>query len=167
MTEIGFLTVDGIKAQIRDERNLLELIRSVGIDIPTFCFHSELSIYGACRLCLVEIEGRGIITSCSVKPEPGMVVKTNTAEIHQMRKIALELILANHDLNCPTCAKNTTCKLQELSYRFGIDEIRFKPTTARMPVDHSSASLGGVIPTSVFSAVIVSECAMKFRVWAQ
>jgi len=82
------LKLNGKDVPIGDERNLLELARKAGIDIPTFCYHSELSIYGACRLCLVEIEGRGIVASCSVLPEPGMVVRTHTEEIREMRKEA-------------------------------------------------------------------------------
>ena len=66
------LTIDRKVVTIEGERNLLELARKAGIDIPTFCYHSELSIYGACRLCLVDIEGRGIMASCSVPPEDGM-----------------------------------------------------------------------------------------------
>ena len=68
----GFVQINGQNVAIENERNLLELIRKSGIEIPTFCYHSELSIYGACRLCLVDIEGRGLQASCSIKPEPGM-----------------------------------------------------------------------------------------------
>ena len=78
MSEVkNTLTVNGREIEIAGERNLLELIRKAGIDIPTFCYHSELSIYGACRLCLVEVKGRGIMASCSTKPEPGMVIQTD------------------------------------------------------------------------------------------
>ena len=80
------LTLDHLVVPIEGERNLLELARKAGVDIPTFCYHSQLSIYGACRLCLVEIQGRGIVASCSVIPEPGMVVRTHTEEIRQMRR---------------------------------------------------------------------------------
>ena len=99
----NMVTVNGREVAIGDERNLLELVRKAGIDIPTFCYHSELSIYGACRLCMVEVEGRGVIASCSAKPEPGMVVHTDTREIRDMRKINVELLLASHKRECPTC----------------------------------------------------------------
>ncbi|HNW12415.1 MAG TPA: 2Fe-2S iron-sulfur cluster-binding protein, partial [Candidatus Rifleibacterium sp.] len=69
--EKNTMIINGMEVEIGDERNLLELIRKTGIEIPTFCYHSELSIYGACRLCLVEIEGRGLHASCSIKPKPG------------------------------------------------------------------------------------------------
>ena len=135
------LTLNNMQVPIADERNLLEVARKAGIDIPTFCYHSELSIYGACRLCLVDVEGRGILAACSTKPEPGMVVRTHTEEIRKMRKVAIELILANHDQNCTLCPKNTNCKLQSLARQFGIDTVRFKRTFQRRDVDRSSLSL--------------------------
>ena len=97
------LTIDHVEVPIEGERNILDLARKAGIDIPTFCYHSDLSIYGACRLCLVDLEGRGVVASCSTPPEPGMKIRTHTEEIRRMRRIAMELILANHEQNCPTC----------------------------------------------------------------
>lgn len=135
------LTINNVQIPIEGERNLLELARKVGIEIPTFCYHSDLSIYGACRLCLVEVEGRGILASCSTAPEEGMVVKTHTEEIREMRKVALELMLANHDQNCTLCPKNTNCKLQTLAKDLGINEVRFKRTFKERPVDRSSLSI--------------------------
>ena len=126
MSDNEFLTIDGKEVRIEGERNLLEVIRKAGIDIPTFCYHSHLSVYGACRLCLVEVEGRGIVGSCSTPPEPGMKVKTTTQEIREIRKIAVELLLANHEKTCPTCSKSATCQLQEIARRLGVDEVRFK-----------------------------------------
>ncbi len=135
------MKIDHKTVPINGERNILDVARKAGIDIPTFCYHSELSIYGACRLCLVEIEGRGITTSCSTAPEPGMIVRTHTDEIRQMRRIALELLLANHDQSCATCSKSATCELQKLTRRLGVDEVRFKSTQKKVPIDRSSPSL--------------------------
>lgn len=139
--EKGFVNINGREVSIGEERNLLELIRKAGIEIPTFCYHSELSIYGACRLCLVDIEGRGIQASCSILPEPGMKVKTNTEEIREIRKISLELLLANHKVECPTCPKSSTCKLESLARKLGVTEVRFKKTKKELPLDKSSFSL--------------------------
>ncbi len=135
------LTINGMSVPIQGERNLLEVARKAGIDIPTFCYHSELSIYGACRLCLVDVKGLGIVAACSTTPTEGMEVKTHTEEIRQMRKVALELILANHDQNCTTCPKNTNCRLQELTRQLGVTEVRFKRTFVQRPIDRSSLSL--------------------------
>src|SRR5512140_3587775 len=100
------LNLDGREVAINGERNLLEVIRKAGIDLPTFCYHSDLSVYGACRLCLVNVDGRGIMAACSTQAEPGMKVKTTTEEIREIRKIAIELLLANHSRECPTCSKS-------------------------------------------------------------
>jgi len=135
------LTINGIQVAFDSERNLLELTRKVGIDIPTFCYHSELSIYGACRLCLVDVKGMGIVAACSTTPQGGMEVKTHTEELRQMRRVAIELMLANHDQDCNTCHKNTNCKLQTLARQLGVNEVRFKRTLVPQPVDRSSLSL--------------------------
>jgi NADH-quinone oxidoreductase subunit G len=136
-----FLTIDGRQVAINGERNLLELARKVGIDIPSFCYHSELSVYGACRLCLVDIEGRGVVGSCSTAPMAGMVVRTATAEIREMRKITIELLLADHHQGCTTCGKSADCKLLDLARRLGVDKVRFKPAKEPVALDDSNPSL--------------------------
>jgi NADH-quinone oxidoreductase subunit G len=141
MSSSGFVTIDGREIPIEGERNLLEVIRKAGIDIPTFCYHSDLSVYGACRLCLVDLEGRGIISSCSTVPEPGMKIRTKTEEIREIRRVSIELLLANHDKSCPTCPKSASCQLQDIARRLGIDEVRFKSTLKTKPVDRTSPSL--------------------------
>lgn len=141
MSEKKYITVDGLKVEIEGERNILEIIRKADIEMPTFCYHSELSVYGACRLCVADIEGRGIQTTCSTIPEDGMVVKTSTAEVRQIRKVNLELLLANHDISCPTCVRSNNCKLQDLTRRLGITKSRFKKTDKNLPVDTKSRSI--------------------------
>ncbi len=135
------LIVDNKEVKIEGERNLLELIRKAGIEIPTFCYHSELSIYGACRLCLVDVEGRGIQASCSVIPEAGMKIRTSTEEIREIRKISVELLLANHSVECPTCPKSSSCKLEDIARKLGVKEVRFKKAYKPIPKDFSSDSL--------------------------
>ncbi|HWI56194.1 MAG TPA: [Fe-Fe] hydrogenase large subunit C-terminal domain-containing protein, partial [Bacillota bacterium] len=135
------LHIDGREVPINGERNLLEIIRKAGIDLPTFCYHSDLSVYGACRLCLVEVQGRGIQGACSTPAEPGMQVRTQTEEIREIRKIAIELLLANHDQQCPTCPKSAACQLQEVARKLGIRKVRFKPVHQPEELDFSSVSL--------------------------
>jgi NADH-quinone oxidoreductase subunit G len=135
------LTIDGIDVAIEGERNLLELVRKAGVDLPTFCYHSELSVYGACRLCIVEIEGRGIQGACSTPPEAGMKVRTRTQELREIRKVTIELLLANHDQQCPTCPKSGSCQLQEVARRLGVGQVRFKSVHEPQPLDDSSESL--------------------------
>ena len=135
------IVVNGINVAFDNERNLLEVIRKAGIEIPTFCYHSELSIYGACRLCVVEVEGRGVMATCSTKPEAGMVVHTDTKNIRSIRKINIELLLANHDRECPSCVRSANCTLQDLARRLGVEEVRYKQLEERVPLDKSSLSL--------------------------
>lgn len=135
------LVVNGREVAFGDERNLLEVIRNAGIEIPTFCYHSELSIYGACRLCIVDVEGRGVFASCSIAPEEGMKVLTDTKEIRDMRKINLELLLANHKRECPTCTRTDNCALQDIAHRLGVQDVRFKAPRKEEPIDDSSPSL--------------------------
>jgi len=137
----GTIVLDGRMVPIGDHVNLLDLIRASGIDLPTFCYHSDLSVYGACRLCIVEVAGRGIVTSCTARPEPGMVVSTRSAELRNIRKLTAELLLANHDLSCPTCTRAGSCQLRRLAERMGIDRIRFRQRQERLPVDQSSIAL--------------------------
>ncbi len=141
MIRAKYVKIDNRQVPIEGERNLLELTRKANIELPTFCYHSELSVYGACRLCMVEIEGRGLQPACSTLPEDKMVVRTNTEQIRSMRKIIVELLLANHDQACPTCPKNNHCQLQALASRLGIKKVRFKSSVRKEPLDLSSCSL--------------------------
>ena len=152
--------IDNFTIQIEDEKNLLELIRKANIELPTFCYHSEISVYGACRMCMVEIEGRGIVPACSTKPEGGMVVHTNTAQIRKMRKMIIELMLASHDQSCTTCPKSGDCKLQNIAKQLGVDKIRFKQMKTHQELDLSSDAIIRD-PVSVFFAVIAYVSTMR------
>ncbi|MEG1254474.1 [FeFe] hydrogenase, group A [Clostridium sp.] len=133
-----FMIIDNIPVEINGEKNILELIRKAGIDLPTFCYYSELSVYGACRMCMVENKWGGIEASCSTPPKAGMEILTNTPRLRKYRKNILELLLSNHCRDCTTCEKNTHCKLQELAQRFGIKSIRFNNTAEEEDLDKSS-----------------------------
>lgn len=141
MDKKNIMTIDGIPVEIGGEKNLLELIRKVGIKMPTFCYHTELSIYGACRMCMIENEWGGIDAACSTIPKAGMNIKTNTERLRRYRKNILELLLANHCRDCTTCSNNGKCKLQDLAMRFNITGVRF-PNTAEQPkLDDSSVCI--------------------------
>lgn len=135
------LTIDNIKVTIEGEKNLLELVRKAKIELPTFCYLSEMSVYGACRLCMVEIEGKGLQPACSTSPAAGMIVNTNTKELRTMRKMIVELLLASHNGECPTCSKGTDCQLQNLAQRTGVTTVRFNRKTEKKPIDTSSVAL--------------------------
>lgn len=136
-----YMIIDGNRVEFNDEPNILALVRKAGIDLPTFCYYSDLSIYGACRMCVVEDQWGGIIASCSTPPKDKMEVKTNTPKLHQHRKMILELLLAAHCRDCTVCDKNGKCRLQELAYRFGIKSVRFENKTEEMELDTSSTSI--------------------------
>jgi NADH-quinone oxidoreductase subunit G len=136
-----YMVIDGIQVPLEGEKNILDVIRKAGIDLPTFCYHSELSIYGACRMCVVEDERGGIMASCSSEPRNGMVVKTNTPKLQKHRRMILELLLANHCRDCTTCEKSGRCKLQELALRFGVTGVRFPNNKTEPQVDDSSLSI--------------------------
>lgn len=137
----GFLTIDGTRVPIEGEKNLLALCRKANIDIPTFCYHSALSAYGACRLCLVEIDGKSIDASCVVPPKDGMSIRTNTAKLRSMRRMNLELLLANHKQDCPSCERSASCRLRDLSVKMGIRGVRFKNLRTERPLDTGSPAL--------------------------
>lgn len=136
-----YMMIDGEHVEFTDEKNILAVIRKAGIILPTFCYYSDLSIYGACRMCVVEDKWGGIIASCSTPPKNGMEIRTNTPQLYYHRKRILELLLAAHCRDCTTCEKNGKCKLQELATRFGIPGVRFENTNPIRPIDTSSKSI--------------------------
>jgi len=135
------MIVDGHKVDYTDEKNILSVVRKAGIELPTFCYYSELSIYGACRMCVVEDNRGGILASCSTPPKDGMEVKTATPKIHKYRKMILELLLASHCSDCPTCDKSGKCRLQDLALRYGVKNVRFENHKDKLPLDFSSPSI--------------------------
>jgi len=135
------ITIDRTTVPIEGERNILELCRKAGIELPTFCYYSEISVYGACRMCMVDVEGLGIVAACSTKAEDGMVVHTNTKQIRDMRKMIIELMLASHDQQCTTCPESGDCRLQAIAKQLGVNEIRFKQVSRVEPIDYSSDSI--------------------------
>lgn len=137
------LFIDGKEVEFTTEPNLLEVIRKAGMNVPTFCYRPDLTQFGACRMCVVEIEGRGIQTSCTMPPEKGLKIYLNTEKTRRIRKTVLELLLAHHDRECTTCDKSGHCELQKYSEEYGIRDIKF-PTLKKeefLPLDTSNPSL--------------------------
>ncbi len=138
---MGNMTIDGQVVEFTDEKNILSVIRKAGIELPTFCYHSELSVYGACRMCMVQDQKGNTFTSCSTPPKDGMEVRTNTPELKKHRKMILELLLANHDRDCTTCEKSGRCKLQDMALKVGVRKIRFDQGKRNMPIDDLGLSI--------------------------
>ncbi len=138
---MGTMTIDGRKVEFTDEKNVLTIIRKAGINIPTLCYHSELSTFGACRLCTVEDDRGRTFASCSEEPRDGMVIYTNTGKLRKYRKLIVELLLASHCRDCTTCRKSGECELQALAHKLGVREIRFNNYKEEHEVDFSSPSI--------------------------
>ena len=138
----GIMIVDGQRMPFDGEKNVLSVIRKAGIDMPTFCYYSELSVHGACRMCIVENVKTGKIdASCSMEPRDGLEIRTNTARLLRHRRMILELMLASHDCSCTTCAKSGNCRLQALAQRFGVSRVRFPDTRERYEQDNTSPAI--------------------------
>ena len=138
---MGYITINGKKVEFTDEKNVLSIIRKAGIDIPTLCYHSELSTFGACRLCTVEDDRGRLFASCSEEPRDGMVIYTHTERLRKHRKLIVELLLAAHCRDCTTCVKSGECKLQELAHNMGVLKVRYDNYNEVRPVDYSSPAI--------------------------
>ena len=134
----GFVYIDNLPVPIQGEANLLEMIRKANIKLPTFCYNSELSIFGACRMCMVEMENGSLESACSTVPKDGMRIRTSTDRLRRYRKNILELLLANHCRDCTTCSNNGSCKLQDLAVRYDVRTVRFDNKSPEPIVDNSS-----------------------------
>lgn len=135
---MGYMTINNRTVEFTDERNVLTVIRNAGIEIPTFCYHSELSTYGACRMCVVEDDRGKVFASCSERPKDGMVIYTNTQRLRRHRRMILELLIASHCTDCTTCEANGICDLQRLARQLGITRVRFDNYKNKMERDESS-----------------------------
>ena len=143
MTDKKILYIDGREVEFSNEKNLLEVIRKEGLNVPTFCYRPDLTSFGSCRMCVVEIEGRGIQSSCTMPPEAGLKIHLNTDKVRKIRKTVLELLLSNHKCECLTCEKSGNCELQKYAMEYGITEIRFPKLKEEeyQPVDDYNPSI--------------------------
>ena len=107
------LFINDIEVEFDKEKTILEVAKKAGIEIPTFCYRPDLTQFGACSMCVVEIEKRGIQASCTMPLEAGLRVYTNTKKVRKIRKTILELLLARHDRECTMCSKSGSCELQK------------------------------------------------------
>ncbi|MBE6971887.1 MAG: 4Fe-4S dicluster domain-containing protein [Ruminococcaceae bacterium] len=137
----GIMYIDGQRVPFDGEPNVLSVIRKAGIEMPTFCYYSDLSVYGACRMCVVEDERGKIDTSCSMQPRDGLKIRTNTARLLKHRRMILELMLSSHNCNCAICEKSGQCHLQELALQFGVRRVRFSDNREIGAFDDSSPAI--------------------------
>ncbi len=135
------LTIDGISVSVPAGTTVLEAARAAKINIPTLCYLKGINQIGACRICMVEVEGaRGLSAACVLPAGEGMVVKTNTPKLRQVRKDNLELLLSNHNRECTTCVRSGSCELQALSNEYGISGITYEGSKTFSPKDIDDVS---------------------------
>ncbi len=139
MAKVINLTIDGKEAQAPEGSTLIAAAEMNGIHIPNLCYLKGMKGIGACRLCLVEIEGmKAPMISCTTKVKEGMVVNTRTEKVQEVRKFVIDLILSMHPLDCMTCTKAGVCNLQQYAYDFEIKESSFTRKKFGYPVDESN-----------------------------
>ncbi len=136
------LTINNIKVNAEEGMTILDAAKSVGIHVPTLCHMKDLTPTGACRICVVEVDGmRGLTPSCAYPVSEGMVVDTNSSRVRRARKTIVELLIENHPQDCLVCVRNKNCELQDLSEQYGVREHRYKGETKKHAIDISSASM--------------------------
>ncbi len=133
------LIIDGKEVRVAKGTTILEAAKSVGIEIPHFCYYPELKPTAACRMCLVEVEGaKDLIASCAFQVAEGMVVRTQTERVIKARKLVIELLLSNHPLDCLTCESNGACKLQKYAYQLRISSSSYQGERHSYVIDESN-----------------------------
>ena len=151
--------IDGVECPFTNERNVLEVARKNGIDIPTLCYCENLSIYGGCRLCLVESDRGALDAACSMKPRDGMVVYTHTKKVMESRRTTLQLLMSSHRADCITCEQSGHCKLQEYAHRYNVEERRFGENTyCRERLDVSSPCITRDPSKCILCGLCVRTC---------
>ena len=134
MADLVKLTIDGREVQAAPGTLVIDAAKTVGIEIPAFCYYEGLSLAAACRMCLVEVEKMPkMMTACTLPVSEGMVVRTETPAVAAARKYNLEFLLTNHPLDCPVCDKGGECELQDMVFRYGAGESRYTEVKIHVP----------------------------------
>ena len=153
------LTIDGKKVTCGEGRTVLEAALDNAIYIPNLCYHPLLEPYGACRMCIVEIEGmRGLPTACTTRVAEGMIVRTDSEEIHQVRRMTAELLIMDHFTDCLLCSSNQRCELQNVAAYLGIDQTRLKRMVRETRLDESNPFFVRDMSKCILCAKCVRMC---------
>ena len=155
------LTIDDLKITADKGTTVLEAALENDVYIPHLCYHPDLEPVGVCRLCIVEIKGRGPTISCRTPVEQGLVVKTESPEIDKVRRIAMELLIANHHADCLTCAQDNHCELQRIANYIGIDRERLerlRRPEGTVPIDTSNPFFDRDPNRCVLCGICVRTC---------
>jgi NADH-quinone oxidoreductase subunit G len=161
------LTVDGKKVTAPAGTLLIEACKTVGIEVPSFCYYPNLSLQGACRMCLVKIEKMPKLqTACTTVISEGMVVTSDSDEIKQARKSMLEMLLGNHPLDCPVCDAGGECELQDMTFSYGADESKFMEAKNHKDEQQWSPVVFFDRPRCILCYRCVRVCGEGMDVWA-
>jgi NADH-quinone oxidoreductase subunit G len=161
------LTVDGKKLTVPAGTLLIEACKTTGIEVPSFCYYPNLSLQGACRMCLVEIEKMPKLqTACTTPVTEGMIVTTESDKIKQARKSMLELLLANHPLDCPVCDAGGECELQDMTFKYGAAESKFMDLKNHRDEQQWSPVVYFDRPRCILCYRCVRVCGEGMDVWA-
>lgn len=153
------ININGADYDVPSHLTVLEAARTVGIDIPTLCFLKDINEVGACRVCVVEVEGaRALQASCVLPVREGMVVKTNTTRVRKSRKNTVELLLANHNRECTTCVRSRNCELQNVAEELSIREISYEGAKREGKFDDLSPSIMRDSSKCILCGRCVSAC---------
>jgi len=134
------LTINGKAVAAPEGSTIMEAAKMNGINIPSLCYLEGIHAIGSCRICVVEVEGaKTLQAACVTKAANGMVVRTNTRDVRDARKVLYELIMSDHNKDCLSCRRNGSCELQELGRTLGVEEPRYEGQRARSDVDISAS----------------------------
>jgi NADH-quinone oxidoreductase subunit G len=154
------LTIDGKEIEVPAGTTVLNAAESIGIHIPRLCYDPSLSSVGACRICVVEIDGiRNLPASCVTTVTPGMVVRTDTPAVHEARKTVLELLIANHPMDCMTCEKMGDCKLAEYCYAYGVTKGAFTGDEHHYDLEESNPFIVRDLNKCILCGKCIRACA--------
>jgi hydrogenase, Fe-only len=136
------LTIQGINVEVAEGATVLDAARKAGVRIPTLCYHSDLKPFGSCGLCICKQEGNNkIIRACAAPAAEGMKIITHDAELFEVRKSILQLILSTHPASCMLCVRNNQCELQKLAIEYGLREQPFQVRLDEQPKDTSTGAI--------------------------
>ena len=156
------LTINGKQVNVSDNSTILEAAKSVGIKIPTLCYLEGLTPMGACRVCMVEVEGRAtLVAACTTPVQEEMVIHTNSRKARESRKVVVELLLSEHEGDCQLCERSDDCELRQLALELGIREVRYQGEKPPAMLDTSSVALIRDSAKCIKCRPLMSRCVVK------